>query len=70
MRLASKAIISQANVEAAREVAARSMVLLKNQRAALPIGKDIHSIAVIAPLADDQQDMLGSCPETGGRKMS
>ena len=53
-------IMSRAYLEAAREVAARSMVLLKNEREVLPISKDIHSIAVIGPLADDQQDMLGS----------
>src|SRR6266481_6151428 len=35
------AIMSRANVEAAREVAARSMVLLKNERDVLPINKDI-----------------------------
>jgi beta-glucosidase len=55
-----KTIMSRANLEAAREVAARSMVLLKNDREVLPISKDIHSIAVIGPLADDQQDMPGS----------
>src|SRR5437667_6782893 len=36
-------------LRAARE----SMVLLKNERNVLPLGKDIHSIAVIGPNADD-----------------
>src|SRR6266404_2238501 len=62
------AIMSRANVEAAREVAARSMVLLKNERDVLPINKDIHSIAVIGPLADDQQDMLGSWSGDGRKE--
>ena len=53
-------ILSRANVEAAREVAARSMVLLKNEREVLPISRDIRSIAVIGPLADNQPDILGS----------
>ncbi|MEP7336573.1 MAG: beta-glucosidase BglX [Acidobacteriota bacterium] len=45
---------------AAREIAARSLVLLKNERETLPIGKSLKSIAVIGPLADSQQSMIGS----------
>src|SRR5437016_3766228 len=54
------AILSPANVAAARELAARSMVLLKNERETLPLSKEVKSIALIGPLADDQQDLLGS----------
>ncbi len=61
-------IMSHANVEAAREVAARSIVLLKNERDVLPISKGIHSIAVIGPLADDQQDMIGSWSGDGRKE--
>src|SRR6266446_10397558 len=53
-------ILSSANVAAARELAARSMVLLKNEREMLPLSKGVKSIALIGPLADDQQDLLGS----------
>ena len=53
-------ILSQTNVSAAREIAARSIVLLKNEQATLPLQKNLKSIAVIGPLADDQVDMLGS----------
>ena len=53
-------ILSSANVAAARELAARSMVLLKNEREVLPLSKGVKSIALIGPLADDQQDLLGS----------
>ena len=53
-------IFSQSNIAAARGVAARSLVLLKNERATLPIPKAVKSIAVIGPLADDQGDMIGS----------
>jgi beta-glucosidase len=53
-------IMSASNVAAARETAARSMVLLKNERETLPLSKNVKSIAVIGPLADDQLDMLGS----------
>lgn len=53
-------ISSAGNVAAAREVAARSLVLLKNERDTLPISKSVKSIAVIGPLADDPKAMLGS----------
>ncbi|MGB7981281.1 MAG: beta-glucosidase BglX [Candidatus Nanopelagicales bacterium] len=53
----SKLLLPDA-VAAAREAAGRSMVLLKNDDAALPLtpGK---KIAVIGPLGDNQHDMLG-----------
>ena len=53
-------IFSQQNQAAAREIAARSMVLLKNQGETLPLSKNVKSIALIGPLADDQVDMIGS----------
>ena len=53
-------ILSQGNLAAAHEVAVRSMVLLKNERETLPLAKTVKSIAVVGPLADDQQDMIGS----------
>jgi beta-glucosidase len=53
-------ILSPQNLAAAREIAARSMVLLKNERETLPLSKDVKSIALIGPLADDQTDMIGS----------
>jgi beta-glucosidase len=53
-------ILSTANLAAARELAARAMVLLKNDRETLPLSKNVKSIALIGPLADDQLDMLGS----------
>jgi beta-glucosidase len=56
----SNVIMSRENRAAAREIAARSMVLLKNERDILPLSKDVKSIAVIGPLADSQKDMIGS----------
>ena len=43
----------------AREIAGKSMVLLKNERETLPLSKTIGSIAVIGPLADDKRSPLG-----------
>ena len=56
----SKVIMSQENLSATREIATRSFVLLKNAQETLPLSKSARSIAVIGPLADDQQDMIGS----------
>ena len=56
----SSAIFNRANVAAARELAARSLVLLKNDRNVLPLDKTVRSIALIGPLADNKPDMLGS----------
>ena len=47
-----------ANRAAAREAAGRSMVLLKNDGAVLPLEPGV-STAVIGPLGDDRHDMLG-----------
>src|SRR5437868_6647475 len=52
-------ILSPQNLAAAREIAARSMVLLKNDHETLPLNRDVKSIALIGPLADAQQDMIG-----------
>ena len=47
------------SIRLAREIAGRSMVLLKNERDVLPLDKNIGSIAVIGPLADDRRAPLG-----------
>lgn len=56
----SSVIASRENRAAAREIAGRSMVLLKNERGLLPLNKATGSIALIGPLADDQLDLMGS----------
>jgi beta-glucosidase len=53
-------IFSPEHIAAARLVAARSMVLLKNERETLPISKSLRSVAVIGPLADDRANLIGS----------
>jgi beta-glucosidase len=47
------------SIRLAREIAGRSMVLLKNDRDVLPLQKNVGSIAVIGPLADDRRAPLG-----------
>jgi beta-glucosidase len=49
----------------AREVAQRSIVLLKNEDHVLPLRKDLKSVAVIGPLADDTAAPLGPWKQNG-----
>ncbi|HJT89401.1 MAG TPA: glycoside hydrolase family 3 C-terminal domain-containing protein [Bryobacteraceae bacterium] len=44
----------------ALEAARKSIVLLKNEGAALPLSKSLKTIAVIGPNADDAREMLGN----------
>ncbi|MFL6211482.1 MAG: beta-glucosidase BglX [Pyrinomonadaceae bacterium] len=53
-------IFSAAHRAAARELAARALVLLKNEREVLPLSASARSIAVIGPLADDPKAPVGS----------
>ncbi len=56
------------HLEAARDMARKSMVLLKNESQTLPLSDDIRSIAVVGPLADSKADMIGSWAAAGDRK--
>src|SRR3546814_13651162 len=53
---------------AARDVARKSIVLLKNEAGALPLAASAKSIAVIGPLGDSKEDMIGSWSAAGDRK--
>ena len=55
-------------LEAARDVARKSMVLLKNQGNVLPLAASARSIAVIGPLGDSKADMIGSWSAAGDRQ--
>jgi beta-glucosidase len=57
--LEPNAFLTPESRAAAREIAGRSMVLLKNDHDTLPLDKNVHSIAVIGPLANDQRAPLG-----------
>jgi beta-glucosidase len=52
--------ISPAHAKAARTVGARSMVLLQNRDHALPLGSDVHSVALIGPLGRATTDLNGT----------
>ncbi len=57
-------VFSQQNLDAALEVATKSLVLLKNDRQVLPIGQN-QRIAVVGPLADNQLEQLGNWTGAG-----
>ncbi len=50
----------QSSRDLERKIAARSMVLLRNQNSTLPLPKNIKRVAVIGPLADAAEEMEGS----------
>jgi beta-glucosidase len=52
-------IMSAEHLEFARKIGSRSIVLLKNKNQILPLTKS-GTIAVIGPLADSEEDMLGT----------
>ena len=56
----ASSIFKPEHLAAVREIAGRSLVLLKNEGEVLPLSKTIKTIAVIGPLADSQKDMIGS----------
>lgn len=48
------------HLTAARDIARKSMVLLKNEKNVLPLSKEIKKIAVIGPLANDKDAPIGN----------
>jgi beta-glucosidase len=64
-----KEILTPENRQAAREIAARSMVLLKNEHQVLPLKKS-GAIALIGPLANNHNEMLGTWAVSGDKTKS
>ena len=62
-------LMSNANLQAAREVAEHSFVLLKNDNNVLPLPKS-GTIALIGPLADNKRNMLGTWSVSGDPEKS
>ncbi|MEI6055722.1 MAG: glycoside hydrolase family 3 N-terminal domain-containing protein [Lentisphaerota bacterium] len=61
-------ILSKYHRESTRDVARKSMVLLKNESHHLPLKNTLKTIAIIGPLADSKLDMLGSWYAEGEAK--
>jgi beta-glucosidase len=61
---AVKELLSGDNRKAAREIAAHSFVLLKNNDQVLPLKKS-GTIALVGPLADNHRNMLGTWSVSG-----
>ena len=62
---AARLTLTTANRAAARAGARESIVLLKNDRATLPLSRSIRSLAVIGALADDAKSSMGGSPAVG-----
>lgn len=56
----AKEVLTPENRKAAREIAAHSFVLLKNENQLLPLPKTGKNIAFIGPMVDNQKDMMGT----------
>ena len=62
-------LMSEANLKAARDIAERCFVLLKNDNNLLPLKKS-GTIALIGPLADNKRNMLGTWSVSGDPQKS
>ncbi len=59
-------IMNEEHLEIARDVARKSIVLLKNENNLLPLDPDkIKTIALVGPMADNQFDMIGEWSARG-----
>lgn len=58
-------VLNEKHLDLAREMARESMVLLKNEGDVLPLSKDIGTLAVVGPLADNQRELIGSWSAAG-----
>ena len=58
--LEAKVTLAAKHRAAARKVAGKSMVLLKNAGGLLPIASDVKTIAVVGPMGDNNHDPLGT----------
>ena len=62
-------ILTPENLQAAREFAEQSYVLLKNDQQILPLKKS-GTVALVGPLADDRQNLLGSWRAAGDWRLA
>ncbi len=64
-----ESILTKVHRQTARQVAAKSFVLLKNHNDILPLKKD-SKIALVGPLADSRKNMLGTWAPTGNSDLA
>jgi beta-glucosidase len=64
----NQTLLRAEHLAAARQAAARSFVLLKNQAGILPLSRNLKSLAVIGPLADDAHSLMGSWAGDGRKE--
>jgi len=57
-------------LNAARDVSRKSIVLLKNETNVLPLNKNLKRVAVIGPLAEARNELIGSWSAAGDWKKS
>ncbi|GAB2763367.1 beta-glucosidase BglX [Salinimicrobium soli] len=58
--IAKKQLDYEQHLKEARDIAKKSIVLLKNEKALLPIKPSVKKIAVIGPLGDDKDSPIGN----------
>lgn len=66
----SQTLMNEKFIDDSREMAKKSMVLLKNDNQLLPFSKTLKKIAVIGPLANSPSDMLGGWSAAGDAKLT
>jgi len=59
-QLGAETVESPEHLALARDVAARSMVLLENRAGVLPLGPSVRRLAVVGPMADDLPVLLAN----------
>ncbi|NJM15423.1 MAG: hypothetical protein HC896_08645 [Bacteroidales bacterium] len=52
-------ILSQEHIDKTKQMALKSMVLLKNSKELLPLDKNVKTLGIIGPFAKSKQDLLG-----------
>jgi beta-glucosidase len=58
--LSHKVVLAPDHLACARALAARSIVLLKNERRTLPIRRSVKKIALLGPLKEAQRELMGT----------
>ncbi len=66
-RREKKEVLTQEHREMARDMAKRSMVLLKNDDRLLPLSKSLNTLAVIGPMANDKRAFMARWKAEGDK---